>query len=208
MRNKDLLTEIREDIRDGRTAKKQIVIPTKPRKGYGWTKVKAGFILLLLTTVGVAYAAERYVDWRAGHQWAFPLRTEWTGFIREIKEPTIAGALAKESVTLTDTQVIEQYRLAPVLKSIYFLESTSGKQDGCREQGKFNGFGYGQSSSTWKCYDTFEQVTLRVNEWLEDRLATNGNNVIEAICFYNRGIQGMNVCDYSENFASVITKNF
>ncbi|KKT68116.1 MAG: hypothetical protein UW63_C0087G0011, partial [Candidatus Uhrbacteria bacterium GW2011_GWF2_44_350] len=59
-----------------------------------------------------------------------------------------------------------------------------------------------------KCYDTFEQVTEKVNDWLEERLSMNGNDLVEAICLYNKGVQGLQVCDYSVNFMGVLTKNF
>ena len=160
--------------------------------------------VLTIIAIGVAYAIEGYAGWRAGHEWQFP--TRWIGFVREV-EPTVY-AQSVETKPLTDIEVIEQYHLSPALKTIYFLESTSGKNDFCKESGKFNGYGYRQNSFEKKCYDTFEQVTDKVNEWLEDRLATNGNNLVEAICFYNKGIQGLEVCDYSINFMGVLTKNF
>lgn len=161
--------------------------------------------VLTIIAIGVAYAIEGYAGWRAGHEWQFP--TRWIGFVREV-EPTVYAEGSPETKPLTDIEVIEQYHLSPALKTIYFLESTSGKNDFCKESGKFNGYGYRQNSSENKCYDTFAQVTDKVNEWLEDRLATNGNNLVEAICFYNKGIQGLEVCDYSINFMGVLTKNF
>jgi hypothetical protein len=161
--------------------------------------------VLTIIAIGVAYAIEGYAGWRAGHQWQFP--TRWIGFVKEVEPKAYAEGLP-ETKPLTDIEVIEQYHLSPALKTIYFLESTSGKNDFCKESGKFNGYGYRQNSFEKKCYDTFEQVTDKVNEWLEDRLATNGNNLVEAICFYNKGIQGLEVCDYSINFMGVLTKNF
>ena len=162
--------------------------------------------VLTIIAIGVAYAIEGYAGWRAGHEWQFP--TRWIGLTKEVEKKAYAEGSTIEVKPLTDIEVIEQYHLSPALKTIYFLESTSGKNDFCKESGKFNGYGYRQNSFEKKCYDTFEQVTDKVNEWLEDRLATNGNNLVEAICFYNKGIQGLEVCDYSINFMGVLTKNF
>jgi hypothetical protein len=200
----DLLTEIRQDIKEAKRKKRLgIVEPKKVVKKSIKGKVITILILLAVLAFGVAYGLEKYADWRAEHQWQFP--TKWIGLVTEIESNKVQAA---ETKPLTDMQVIEQYKLAPVVKTVYFLESTSGKNDRCKDEGKFNGFGYRQNKADWKCYESFEQVADKVNEWFEDRLAMNGNNLVEAICFYNRGIQGMNVCDYSENFMGVLTKNF
>ena len=211
----DLLSEVRQDVKkarkDKREGKTQPEVAPRKRKGIGIRAFIARFFLVMVLVVtGVAYTAEWYVDWRAGHEWQFPAK--WIGMVRSIERTVVgqnANAGASEPVTpMTDMQVIEQYHLSPAIKTIYFLESTSGQKDGCKDTGMVNGYGYRQNSGEWKCYPTFEQVTDKVNEWLEDRLAMNGNNLVEAICFYNKGIQGMNVCDYSENFMGVLTKNF
>jgi hypothetical protein len=164
-------------------------------------------ILIILMVVGVVVSAEWYADWRAEHQWQVPIvfRSPIKLVERTLLNP-ITGVV--EVKVLTDVETMEQYQLSPVLKTVYFLESTSGKNDSCKDQGKFNGFGYRQNSFESKCYDSFAQVADKVNEWYEDRLSTNGNNLVEAICFYNKGIQGLSVCDYSENFMGVLTKNF
>lgn len=117
-------------------------------------------------------------------------------------------AQAKEEKVLTDNQILESYRLAPLLKSIYMLESTKGKQDGCKDQGKFNGFGFRQNSAEHKCFDSFSAVTAVVNEWFEDRLKTNGNNIAEAACYYNTGTPNQESCTYSQNLMRVLVDNF
>lgn len=162
--------------------------------------------VLTLVAIGVAYAAEGYAGWRAGHEWQFP--TRWVGFVKETEKELTVEQVKAENKPKTDIEVIEQYHLSPAIKTIYFLESTSGKNDSCKESGKFNGYGYRQNSFENKCYDTFEQVTEKVNDWLEERLSMNGNDLVEAICLYNKGVQGLQVCDYSVNFMGVLTKNF
>jgi len=208
---KDLLTEMQGDVKAQRKARKAKKIEPEIRLRGGvslWTKVKRMFILLVLLATGVAYTAERYVDWRAGHEWQFPAK--WIGLIREIQDATVNQVASAESVkVLTDIETLGQYHLSPVLKTVYFLESTSGEKDGCKDGGKFNGFGYAQNSSIWKCYDSFADVAERVNEWFEERLSVNGNDLIEAVCFYKTGREGQLSCgDYSANFFSVLTKNF
>ena len=161
---------------------------------------------ILIGIIGVACAVEWYAGWRGIHEYQSPIvfRMPWYEIETTVISP-ISGIPIK-----TEMEIMEQYRLSPVIKSLYMLESTSGKNDGCKEEGKVNGFGFAQSSeSNWVCYDTFEQVVSRVNDWFVERLSTNGNNLMEAICYYNTGIEYQNTCgDYSTNFWSVITKYF
>lgn len=167
-------------------------------------RVLAIVIPLTLTAlvVGILWFAETYSNWRKTHEWQFPL--QWNGFTKVI-ETEVISPISGVSVK-TEQEIFSQYPLAPMLKTIYFLESTEGKNDGCREQGKFNGFGYAQSNHSWKCFDSFEDVVKAVNDWYVERLGVNGNDVVEALCFYNRGIQGMAECEYSKNFMIVIAK--
>lgn len=168
-------------------------------------KIKAYLTVAFIVTffVGVYWFANNY-------QLRSPILLSFQSLWikKEKPETTILSPIAEaKTVTKTDMEVIEGYKLAPVLKTIYFLESTHGKADGCKDEGKFNGYGYRQNSAEWKCYDSFEQVTDKVNEWLEERLAYNGNNIVEAVCYYNKGIAGLKSCDYSDNFVSSLIQN-
>lgn len=206
---KTLLDEIREDYKNPKP--KKVESRKVDKKRVSWkTRFLIIFVGLVLFVAGVAYCAERYVDWRAGHEWQFP--AVWIGFVRKIEaiSPIRTGEVSGvvDSTPKTDMEIIEEYYLAPVLKSVYFLESTSGKNDGCKDKGLVNGYGYRQNSFEFKCYGDFSEVTDRVNSWFVERLSTNGNNVIEAVCYYNTGVPHQSSCTYSQNFASVITNNF
>ena len=158
---------------------------------------------ILVFIVGVLCFAEWWHGWRMTHQpHLFPYEISWRGFVTEI-EPVVVSPISGIPVK-TEEEIMDSYRLAPILKSIYFLESTAGKNDGCKEEGRFNGFGYAQSDSSWKCYSTFELVVEQVNDWFEERLSTNGNNISEAVCYYNTGVPHQATCEYGQNFMSVI----
>lgn len=118
---------------------------------------------------------------------------------------TIASAQVVQTPK-TDKEIMAQYELNLALNGVYMLESTMGKNDSCKEKGLFNGYGYRQNSSENKCYESFEKVTEKVNEWLEERLAYNNNNLAEALCYYNTGIAGQDSCKYSENFLIVLAQ--
>jgi rare lipoprotein A (peptidoglycan hydrolase) len=94
MENTSLLEEIQEKYKKAQDK------PRKPKKSKAdlelerINKIKSvkrkiilALVLILAFVSGVAYAAERYVDWRAGHQWQFPIT--WIGFVKEIEEPEV-----------------------------------------------------------------------------------------------------------------------
>ena len=160
--------------------------------------------LVAVVIVGVVCGAEWYAGWRSTHQYQSPVvfRKPWHEVIPE--EVYQIGEVAAK----TEDEIFDQYRLAPILRSVYFLESTSGKNDACKEEGKINGFGYRQNGSEWKCYGSFEEVVEIVNVWFEDRLSTNGNNMVEAACYYNTGVANQPTCEYGQNLVSVIADRF
>lgn len=178
--------------------KKKVKIETD----FGILSAVVGFAMVL-TIIGVLWFAEAYADWRKTHEWQVPFRS----LIKEIKPEEAQVISLISGLPISEEQrIMNNYPLAPLIKSIYVLESTEGKNDGCKDKGKFNGFGYAQSNHTWQCFDSFEQVTKAVNDWYVERLGTNGNDVVEALCYYNLGVAGQSTCVYSQNFMSVIIK--
>jgi hypothetical protein len=109
------------------------------------------------------------------------------------------------AVEITDTEerVIMTSKRPGLVRNVYLLESSLGVNDGCRDKGKYNGFGYGQNSDGWACFDSFEQVVRKVDAWFDQRLGSNGNNLPEAVCLYNQGISGQETCSYYESFMSI-----
>ena len=81
---------------------------------------------------------------------------------------------------------------------IYGLESSYGRNDGCKKQGKYNGFGYAQHKSNWHCFETFEQASAAVHKWVEDK-QKKGLNIAEILCLYNEG-RIRNDCKYYQNY--------
>ena len=170
-----------------------------------WKHAVKGFFVLI-SIIGVACAVEWYVGWRSTHEYRMPVvfRSPIVTIKREVLSP-LAVEQIKEK---TEQEILDSYKLGPVLTSVRFLESTGGKNDSCKDDGLINGFGYRQSSFDWKCYDSFEEVVEVVNIWFENRLGENGNNIMEAVCFYNTGVPNQLTCEYGQNFMSVITERF
>lgn len=100
----------------------------------------------------------------------------------------------------SDYQIIAGKKNGPILWKIYALESSRGKHDGCKSQGKFNGFGFGQSTHAWNCFDYFEEVVFKVDDWFEKQLDTK--TLAEALCYYNEGIVKSD-CGYYRKYLSL-----
>ena len=81
---------------------------------------------------------------------------------------------------------------------IYGLESSYGKNDGCKRQGKFNGFGFGQHESDWQCFNTFEEASNAVHNWIAS-MQEQGYDIPTMICYYNTGKLISN-CSYYQKF--------
>jgi len=101
----------------------------------------------------------------------------------------------------TDLDIIAKQKHASILYKVYQLESSSGKNDLCKDKNKFNGYGYGQNSFVWNCFDSFEEVTIKVNNWF-DKYLTKGYTLEESLCFYNTGIR-QPMCNYSIQYNSI-----
>ena len=84
---------------------------------------------------------------------------------------------------------------------IYGLESSYGKNDGCKRTGKFNGFGYGQHKSGWQCFDSFDEVVAKVHAWIEAKQLA-GYTVPEILCMYNQGIR-VSDCQYYQHYLTM-----
>ena len=87
--------------------------------------------------------------------------------------------------------------LGKIADKIYQLESSGGKNDGCRDLGLYNGYGYRQNSFEWICYNSHEEVRQHVINWLTKNIK-NGD-IRSALCLYNQG-KVTNECTYAVNF--------
>ena len=107
--------------------------------------------------------------------------------------------------TVSDTDSEKALILAKkhgdLLWRVYGLESTWGKNDACKNSGKYNGFGYGQNTSSWNCFDSFEEVVEKVNTWFDKRFK-EGMAEAPALCYYNTGVKEVN-CKYYQNYLTL-----
>lgn len=73
-----------------------------------------------------------------------------------------------------------------IVRKIYQLESSSGKNDKCVREGEgYNGYGWGQSATKMNCYSDREQVRVKVANWVSSKLKTM--SLPQLLCSYNLG---------------------
>ena len=116
--------------------------------------------------------------------------------------PTAAPQKSKEVAITADRppeyDILMGKKNGLILWKVYTLESSKGARDGCKSQGKVNGFGYRQNARERVCYDYFEEVAYHVDVWFEEKLKTY--DLATALCGYNLGFQ-------SENLKKCINKS-
>ena len=100
----------------------------------------------------------------------------------------------------SDSAKLKTLDIGEIADKIYTLESSGGKNDSCRKLGLYNGYGYSQSTFSWKCYESHEQVRQLVIDWLIDNISKYG--LEQALCRYNVGI-ATNDCKYVVNYKSL-----
>lgn len=97
-----------------------------------------------------------------------------------------------------------------IVRKVYQLESSSGRNDACRAKGLFNGYGYRYNSMEKKCFATQGEVTNHVTAWFEAKLQKY--TLAEALCGYNLGfssnnflscVQGSDLFPYYRNFLRI-----
>lgn len=116
-----------------------------------------------------------------------------TAHAQVITTPTLTPS--PTSQPLTDEEYIKSLPHGQLIWQVYGHESTWGKFDSCKAQGKVNGFGYGQNEYGYTCYSSIREVSNHVAGWF--LAALKDMNVNQALCYYRYGIH-MNDCDYAQ----------
>lgn len=168
------------------------------------TKVIIAVALLTVWTVLVTYFFDNYrlqspivIDLRS------PVRERYISPVSVgVTATPISNDEDQKGVTPTITPTPNESALAhpEILEKVYTLESSGGKNDGCRDEGKYNGFGYGQNKYVWNCFDSLEEVQQKVDAWFSKHLADK--TLAQALCYYNTG-HVIDTCEYYELYMSL-----
>ena len=97
-------------------------------------------------------------------------------------------------IKLTDEQKIKRLPYGNLVWKVYGDESGYGRQDWCRLQGKYNGFGYAIPN----CYGSLQKVAELVSAWFTGNIEGYGLTIKQSACLYNTG-KVMNDCPYYYN---------
>ncbi len=100
----------------------------------------------------------------------------------------------------SDSAKLKTLDIGEIADKIYTLESSQGKNDGCRKLGLYNGYGFSQSAFSWKCFSSHEEVRQLVIDWLIDNISKYG--LEQALCRYNIG-EITNDCKYVVDYKNL-----
>ncbi len=104
----------------------------------------------------------------------------------------------------SDEEIIRSLPYGDLIWKTYGHESTWGKYDGCRAQGKYNGFGFEQNDTGYVCFGSLKEVAVKVSQWFEQHLKTI--TVRQALCYYCYG-KLMDNCDYADYSLNLSKEN-
>lgn len=157
--------------------------PLKIPKSHKWLYVKIIVILIIIACAGYGvYAFFTTYGFRTPIIFQNP--------IYRIKGNVILlKNINKNKLVVFDVGAIE--------RQIYLHESTSGKNDGCRNMGLYNGYGYRQNSFEHICYSSHEEVRQLVIKWLTTHIKSG--DIASALCMYNQG-KITSQCSYALKF--------
>jgi len=119
---------------------------------------------------------------------------------KPLELPKTAKIVPTIAPVRTDKEIIMSKTNGAILWKVYGLESTWGKNDLCKRDGTYNGFGYAQNYSVWSCFQSFEIVADKVDKWFTTKLKTY--SLSESLCLYNTG-NATKTCDYYKNYLSL-----
>lgn len=121
-----------------------------------------------------------------------------------LPEKILGHAKAAEGVSFTPSAEAlaareEESAHANIVWKIYGLESSYGRNDPCKREGRgYNGFGFGWSNGRRPCYESFDAVVAEVHVWVENMQA-QGYDTATLLCYYNTG-RLVNNCNYYRNY--------
>jgi hypothetical protein len=178
---------------------KDIDIKPLKRKTHWKASVIVGIFLITLIAMA-GYGVKSFFD---KYYFVSPVQPKAVKLIIPTPTPTKAPKQAIRVVEPVKVYAAEtkHYEIGDIVDGIFTLESSRGKNDGCRDKGLYNGYGYMQSSFHWMCYATQEEVVNLVIDWVEDK-RDKGFDTAELLCYYNRGIKESD-CPYYRNFLTL-----
>lgn len=116
--------------------------------------------------------------------------------------PDLQGQPKPDRLKPVTSNIFSTLKHADIVLKIYTLESSQGKNDGCKLKGLVNGFGFMQQDDhdPWMCFQNLEDVATRVDNWLDEQLAKK--TLSQALCYYQSGTPS-NDCGYYRKYLAL-----
>ena len=113
----------------------------------------------------------------------------------------VKKVVASGNKEVSEYDIVMKQPHGKVLWDIYMLESTRGKNDGCRLSGEgWGGFGVMVEGQVY-CYPSFEKAVERAEHWFS--LLEPDKSLVGALCAWNLGTKGLVNCDYYQSYLSL-----
>lgn len=159
---------------------------------YRWPLIRRIILIVAIILALLLFLRVKTAPDRSDHQ------------INKIKSMTVASVTQTPPRTLSDKEMILALPHGDLVWKTYGHESTWGKFDGCRAQGKYNGFGFEQDEHGYRCFDSLEEVATSVSAWFDHYVQVM--TVRQTLCFYRYG-KLMNDCDYADYSLNLLKEN-
>jgi hypothetical protein len=159
------------------------------------------------TWIAVAFIVWSYfIAWFNSNYYTQSPVKQWQPVImpRISKKLTVVPVVLAQTVKptpaqLTEEQIVKKAKWGDELWNIYMLETTRGKNDGCKHEGRRGGFGV-MSLGEPACYDTFEIAVQRASYWY-DKIRSK-EDLATSVCIWNTGTKQPN-CMYYQKYLSL-----
>jgi hypothetical protein len=157
------------------------------------------FLGLVMLTIGISWTVSYYEFrelWREYQEVIRYMEDRYpmAGRITIVNEAKAAMEAPVEEPVAEEVPRVDE-EVEDVADTIFALESSKGKNDGCQRYGKWNGYGYRQNSSEFVCFESRDEVRGYVMGWIKEKRSI-GMTTDEMLCYYNTGVRSSS-CWYS-----------
>jgi len=181
-------------MKDKRFFIKKVALP-EPTVKKGHNKIKIFFYSLVILFMAFIIGATGYGVYTFLTTYGFQTPIILRSPIYRLKPDVMISPVSTQS---GKTSAV--FDVGAIADKIYTLESSNGKNDGCKNLGLYNGYGWRQNNFEWKCYSSHEVVRGLVIDWLTKNI--KDGKIEQALCYYNQGIQ-TDSCTYAISYKSL-----
>lgn len=166
------------------------------KEGKKWKECKLTIRKVALISLGVVIGVAWTVSYFQWEKIAEPYTVKYlnTGVVVKT-EAHVRESVEESNEVLQEGDEILSLSTDKIVSLIYRMESSGGKNDRCQRLGLgYNSYGFGVYNGNYPCYETQEEVTNLVTEWVNQHRA-EGMTWGQLACHYNTGTPS-DTCEY------------